>query len=173
MSDITAPEHLYYATVTFTDGTTESPRFLVFDSLLEGVITVKEHFAHLDLEIDTITMKELEYCETVHVPDDASILIPHNDKGKEDDFYDKDHHESMIHVAEENYHESVYFGIHPDPINSKELLCDAYLMSEVVQARTPEEYITYLKNNPIECSDEVFTLYLYRRTGNDKEIQQN
>ena len=164
------PERLYYTTVEFEDGSMESPHFLCFDGVPEGILMVKDHYANLKRPIAFVTLKEMVYVESVVLPEDTQILVPTNDYGLEDDFADPDARQEAVESAEQSEREALE-AVFPDEQEIDQSLCRAFYMGPFVSADTGEEYIQALQNDPMEISLPIDYVWLYRPTGAEKRVE--
>ena len=170
MNDENPPLVLYYATLEFEDGAIESPHFLIFDTLAEGVITIKEHYRELGRNIERIVMKELIFEGTQAMPEDTHILVPLNDHGVEDDFRDPGSQQMMVADAEEGESEGALMGILPYEQENDQLLCRAFYMGPFVKAQNADEFVSHLLREPFETSQPLDYVWLYRPSGEWKEV---
>lgn len=164
------PQRLYYTTVEFEDGSMESPHFLCFDSLPEGILMVKDHYANLKRPLMFVTLKEMVYVESTVLPEDTHILVPSNDYGLEDDFDDPQLRQLMVETAEKSSDESLV-AVFPDEQEIENALCRAFYMGPFVIANTAGEYVNALLNDPIEISLPLDYVWLYRPTGAEKRVE--
>ncbi len=170
MEHDTPPPVLYYATITFEDGRIETPHYLVFDRLAEGVITIKDHFRDRGEQIVTIVMKELSFVQDQSISEETHILTPANDSGIDEDVRDLQEHEDMVETAESVDPEDALFGVLPFEQDNDRLLCRAYYMGPYLPAKTVEDYVKYLEEEPFTVSEPIYELWLYRPTGEWKEV---
>ena len=164
------PPVLYYATVTFEDGSVETPHYLVFDRMAEGVITIKDHYRDIERSVEAIVMKELEFVESRVVSEDTHILIPSNDFGVDDDFRDIEAHEEMIQIAESVEPGDALLGILPYEQDNDRLLCRAFYMGPFLPVKTVNDYVEHLEEDPFTVSQPVDYLWMYRPTGAWNEV---
>jgi len=170
MEHDTPPPVLYYATITFEDGRIETPHYLVFDRLAEGVITIKDHFRDRGEQIETILMKELSFVQDQSISEETHILTPANDFGVDEDFHDLDEHEEMIQVAEAVDPQDALIGILPYEQDNDRQLCRAFYMAPYLPVKTVEEYVAHLEAEPFTVSEPIYSLWMYRPTGEWKEV---
>ncbi len=166
----TPPPVLYYATVTFEDGQIETPHYLVFDRLAEGVITIKDHYRDIERPIETIIMKEVVFVESRLVSEDTHILTPANDFGVDEDFRDPEAHHEMVEVAEAVDPADALLGILPYEQDNDKLLCRAFYMGPFLPVKSVDAYVEHLEDDPFTVSQPVDYLWIYRPTGEWKEV---
>lgn len=170
MNNEQPPQILYYVTIEFEDGRIESPHYFVFDALAEGVITVREHYRELRKEPMRIVMKELLFSQICTMPEDTHVLVPLTDNGIEDDFRDPDMQQEMVEKAEACGTDGALMGILPYEQEIDDLLCRAFFMGPFVQAQDKQDYIDRLLKDPFETSQPLDYVWLYRPTGEWKEV---
>lgn len=165
------PEIIYYATIQFQDGGIESPHFLVFDQLAEGVMTIKDHYKELDRDIARLVMKEALFTNTKVLPEETHILVPANDNGVDDDFRDPAEHQMMVMEAEEGNTEEAILSLLPYEQENDALLCRAFYMGPFLKAKDEQEFVDKLIENPFPVSQPLDFVWLYRPTGEWKEVK--
>lgn len=171
MQDEQPPNIVYYTTIQFQDGSIETPHFLLFDKLAEGVTTVKEHYKDSSQDIARLVMKETLFINTRVLPEETHILVPSNDNGVEDDFRDPRVQQEMVLAAEEDNTEESIMSILPYEQENDSLLCRAFFMGPYIKADSEEAFIQRLLDNPFEVSQPLDYVWLYRPTGEWKEVK--
>lgn len=161
------PEKLFYTTIEFEDGSIETPHFLVFDALPEGILTAKEYMRELSRSVFQCTMKELEFVKVQILSPDTHILVPLNDHGVDDEFRDPIVQQSMVEKAESG---PSYMAILPDEQENENLLCRAFYMGPFLQAADEHEFVSKLECEPFETSLPLEYVWLYKPTGEWKEV---
>ena len=171
MNDEQPPEIIYYATLQFQDGGIETPHFLVFNQLPEAVLTIKDHYKETGREIARLVMKEALFINTKVLPEDTHILVPSNDNGVEDDFRDPVEHQDLVMLAEEGDTEDAILSILPYEQENDELLCRAFYMGPFIKAENEADFISKLQQDPFIVSQPLDYVWLYRPTGEWKEVK--
>lgn len=164
------PNFLYYVTVKLADGTIESPHYMIFENMADGATMVREHYEKKMRRIDSIIMKELFYMDSVILPEETQILIPHNDFGIYDELKSPEEQQHMVELAEMDDPEEAIMGILPDEQEDDSLLCRAFFMGPFVKALSKEEYVEALKHDPFETTLGVDLIWLYQPTGEEHEV---
>lgn len=170
MNDDQPPSVLYYATIEFEDGVVETPHYFVFDKLAEGVMTIKEHYRELKRDVARIVMKQLVFGESKVMPEDTHVLVPLTDNGIQDDFRDPVDQQMRVAEAEEHEPSETMVGVLPYEQEIDDLLCRAFFMGPFLKAADAQEYVEALEREPFDTSQPVDIMWLYRPTGEWKEI---
>ncbi len=159
------PQVLYYATIECEDGLVESPHFTVFDNLQEGVKAVGEYCRDREFHVTSITMKEVVYVGTCVPSDECFVLIPHNDKGVDDDFRDPLEQAEMVEKAERAGNDHALMSVLPFEQDVEHILCRSYIMGPYMPARNADEFEILLEREPFVTSEPLDCLWLYKPTG--------
>ena len=171
MEEEQPPELIYYATIQFQDDIIETPHFLVFDKLAEGVLTIKNHYRELGKDMSRLVMKEALFINTKVLPEETHILVPLSDNGVEDDFRNPVENQMMVMEAEEGDTENAILSLLPYEQENDELLCRAFYMGPFYKAESEDDFVEKLMETPFEVSQPLDYVWLYRPTGEWKEVK--
>jgi hypothetical protein len=168
MFDDTPPASLFYTTVEFEDGEIETPHYLIFDSLPEAILSVREHYQETGKPVSRFVMKELAFVKEQTLHEDTHILVHLNDRGIEDEFRDPVIQQAMVDQAEEG---DALMAILPYEQENDHLLCRAFYMGPFFQAADENEFVLQLERAPFATSQPVDYVWLYRPTGLRQEVE--
>ncbi|OGK38639.1 hypothetical protein A3F34_01580 [Candidatus Roizmanbacteria bacterium RIFCSPHIGHO2_12_FULL_44_10] len=165
-----APSILFYATINFADGTVETPHFFVFEKLLEGIQMIKDHYRRETRDIESIEIKTVNFIEERALPEETHILLPSNDHGLSEDPRDPEAQQEMVMEAEQGDRKQSIMGVFPIEQEGEKLLCLAFFMGPFMEARSIDDFIKQLKEDPFEVSLPIDDFWFYRPTGEKKVI---
>ncbi|OGK14927.1 hypothetical protein A3H80_01895 [Candidatus Roizmanbacteria bacterium RIFCSPLOWO2_02_FULL_37_19] len=171
--DENIPQLLYYATITFADGSVETPSFFVFDNMPKGIEMVKKFYEKEGRPMKSITIKELIFIDSRVIPKETHIVMPNNDFGLSEDFRDRLMDQDLVERAEEENSTESIMAIFPEEQEGDELLCRAFYMGPFLKEKNIDGLMRSLLQDPFEISTPIDYLWFYRPTGESKYLSFN
>jgi hypothetical protein len=164
------PENLFYATILYSDNSQITPPYFVFEKFEEGVTMLRKYYSDSHQEIEAIIVKQLRFVESKVLPEETFFLLPHSDQTIVIDQNQDMQEESVIRAEEGDPSESIMV-VFPEEQDAEDLLCRAFYMGPFKKAETVDSLIEQLVDEPFMAATPIDYVWLYRPTGQMKEVK--